>query len=451
MKAVGRVNRKASMNEKSRSPELREQIRRQRQPSANRTLSYTVVAIALAGLVATTNSHAEEPTKIKITDRLPYAQQPIDYLGKDAGDAVAQLNMKLESGSVKLRRHGPQGYLVSLLKILNVPVESQVLVYSKTAVNQRLINPKRPRALYFNDEVSIGWVPGTPELEVMAVDPHKGAMFYVLPQDHEEDAARLRRNSRCLACHAGQTTIEVPGFIVRSFQTDRHGKPIVGYSRVTHATPLANRWGGWYVTGTHGTQSHVGNLTSRSDNDRHKSDPRFGGNVTDLKPYFDTSQYLSPHSDIVAHLVLNHQSHGLNLLFRVGLEHRLKRRSDAEEQLLRYLLFLDESPLNATVSGTSKYAEWFERQGPRDTNGRSLRQFDLKTRLFKYRLSYLIYTSAFNNLPSPVKSRLYGQLWQALNGTHAKRDFNRIPANERRAIREIMRATKSDLSATWKK
>ncbi len=418
----------------------------------HRTKWQRIVILAASVLVMSVGAargQTGEPTTIKFSDRLPYGLKPVDYLGKDADDAVARLNLKLEAGSVKLKRHGPQGYLVSLLKALNVPVESQVLVYSKTAVNQRLINPKRPRALYFNDDVSIGWVPGTAELEVMAVDPLKGAMFYVLPQEHEEDSARLRRNNRCLACHAGPTTIEVPGFVVRSFQTNRNGKPIVGYSRVTHTTPLKNRWGGWYVTGTHGSQSHVGNLISVPDNDRHKSDPSFGGNVTDLKPYFDTSQYLSPHSDIVAHLVLNHQSHGLNLLFRVSFEHRLKRRSDAETQLLRYLLFLDEAPLTAATSGTSKYAAWFERQAPHDSNGRSLRQLDLKTRLFKYRLSYLIYTSAFAELPNPVKSRLYGQLWQALNGTHPSPDFNRLPTNERRAILKIVRATKSDLPTRW--
>ena len=39
--------------------------------------------------------------------------------------------------------------------------------------------------------------------------------------------------------------------------------------------------------------------------------------------HFDTAAYLTPHSDIVALMALEHQSHMTNLLTRVGWETRL--------------------------------------------------------------------------------------------------------------------------------
>jgi hypothetical protein len=238
--------------------------------------------------------------------------------------------------------------------------------------------------------------------------------------------------------------------MVRSFVTDARGKPISGYSRVTHETAFRKRWGGWYVTGTHGEQPHSGNIFGDDLRERARKEPLVRVNLTDLSPFFDTDAYLTPHSDIVAHLVLDHQSHGHNLLTRVNYEARLGRRSDAEERLVRYLLFVDEAPLEAPVAGTSGYADWFERQGPRDSRGRSLRQFDLKTRLFKYRLSFLIHTEAFRALPADAKSRVYARLWEILSGRDASADFAAIAAEERRAIVEVLRDTQPDLPDEWK-
>lgn len=386
----------------------------------------------------------DQPRAIRLTDRLPYGQPPIDYFATPTGDPVADLNRRLAAGETPLRSEQPSGYLRSLLKELQVPVESQLLVFSKTSVNQKLISPRQPRAVYFNDEISVAWVPGAASLEISAIDPRRGAVFYTLLQS-EDEPPRFQRQESCLACHAGTSTLQVPGLLVRSFLTDATGEPLTGYSRVTHATELAKRWGGWYVTGQHGSQSHLGNLTSELDVQRRKSDPTYRTNLERLTDECELSPYLTDQSDIVAHLVFNHQMHLQNLITRVNYEARLDRRSDAEDQLLRYLLCLDEAPLTKPIRGNSGYREWYERQGPFDSRDRSLRQLDLRMRLFKYRLSPLIYSHAWDALPEAARARLETRLWEILSGHDDADEFRTIPADERRAALEILRDTKPNL------
>lgn len=394
--------------------------------------------------------NAQAPRAIPITERLPYGLPPVDYSRKsDVDDPVARLNRRLGTGRSRLRFNGPNGYLKSLLAELNIPVESQLLVYSKTALNQRLIGPQRPRAIYFNDDVYVAWVPGAAALEIATADPLKGANFYTLPQSAEKPP-RFEREESCLACHAGRTTMSIPGHMVRSFLVRDSGKPVSGYSRITHDTDYAKRWGGWYVTGK-GTLAHLGNLVGEKQNRRHREEPRVNGNITDLAGHFNTRDYLSSHSDVVAHLVLDHQAHGHNLITRVAMEHRFGRRSDAEKQLALYLLFAAEPPLTSPLRGTTRFQTVFEKRGPRDRRGRSLRQFNLKTRLFQYRLSYLIYSKSFDGLPRPARLRVLRRLWNILTERDQSIPRARFPARERRAIREIVADTKTDLPAYWTK
>ena len=115
------------------------------------------------------------------------------------------------------------------------------------------------------------------------------------------------------------------------------------------------------------------------------------------------------------------------------------------EPLVKALLFSDAAPLTDAVKGTSNYATEFSALGPRDGNGRSLRDFDLRTRLFRYPLSYMIYTEAFDGMPSAVKSYVYRRLRQVLGGQDTSKDFSHLSAADRTAILEILRATKPDL------
>ena len=96
------------------------------------------------------------------------ADLAITYLNDKADDPIAKLGRQLKSGDATLKRGEKHGYLKSLLKTLDVPIESQLLVFSKTALNQKLIGPTNPRAIYFNDDVYIAWVPGAWEIPVIA-------------------------------------------------------------------------------------------------------------------------------------------------------------------------------------------------------------------------------------------------------------------------------------------
>jgi hypothetical protein len=300
------------------------------------------------------------------TQKLPFLLKPIDYAGAETNNPIASLEKRLATGDVKLRYEPKHGYLRSLLQVLDVPVESQVLVFSKTAFNKQLIGPKTPRALYYNDTVSIGWIPCIKALEISAVDPNKGVVFYTLPQK-KEIPPKFQRVPNCLTCHATSKTLSVPGHVLHSHSTDNSGNPLGGLSQITHDTPLSKRWGGWYVTGLHGNETHRGNMIGAGGN------PAFSGNVTSLKSFFDVSLYPVPHSDIVALMVLDHQAHIQNLLTRLNYETRLKRTQTVEEKLLRYLFFVDEPSLKDEVLGTSEFAGVFEFFGPEDSNGRSLR------------------------------------------------------------------------------
>jgi hypothetical protein len=387
------------------------------------------------------------PQRVALSDPLPYGLRPIDYLDAQSDDVVALLAQRLAAKQSSLQWKPPHGYLESLLESLDVPRESQLLVFSKTALNPALVTPKNPRAIYFNDEVTVGWVPGADALELTALDPVKGPLFYTLKQDGNAPPT-LRREERCLACHVGTTTLSVPGLIVRSFVPDDTGKPIAGYSRITHDSSFTQRFGGWYVTGTHGDVPHSGNLFGLDASDKFRREPLASANRTQL-PESIREKYLEPHSDLVAHLVLQHQAHGLSLITRVGYEARLNRESDAEDLLVRYLLFADEPALHAPVKGTSSFSTVFSQKGPRDQAGRSLRQLNLTTRLFEHRLSFLIGSRGFESLPRETRQRLLERIFHGLTRRTADGPAKHIPAGERAAILEIVRGSLHDLPPAW--
>jgi hypothetical protein len=121
------------------------------------------------------------------------------------------------------------------------------------------------------------------------------------------------------------------------------------------------------------------------------------------------------------------------------------------EGFLKYLLFTEETPLKARVKGTAGFAEHFADLAPKDDRrGRSLRQFDLETRLFKYPCSFLIYSEAFDLLPKPMREHLLQRLHEILTGQDTSPEFARVEPEMRRAILEILRDTKPNLPAYWR-
>jgi hypothetical protein len=393
------------------------------------------------------------------THMMPFEEDTLGYGKAEADGPVPRLQRSIESGAKDLQFDDQSGYLRALLKELKVPEASQMLVFSKTSFQRERITPWSPRALFFNDDVYVGYIPGSPMLEIASVDPKLGAVFYTLKQV-EAKKPRFVRTDQCLECHASAKTMGVPGHLVRSFETDETGIVDLtsGTSLVNHRTPLAERWGGWYVTGEHGGQAHRGNLIGREAFARHEKEPNYLGNITNLSRFFNPASYPRSQSDIVALMVLEHQAHMHNFITRLNYEARLalaayghiRYLKNTSESFLRYLLFLDETPLTDAVHGHKEFSRHFEKLGPADTQGRSLRQFDLKTRMFKYPCSYLIYSEAFNAIPDEIKQHLYKRLWHILTNEDKSPDYAGIADSTKRSILEILIETKPGLPEYWR-
>jgi hypothetical protein len=407
-----------------------------------------------------------------------FERAPIYYSKTKPNNAVARLQARMDAGKLQLPFLADHGYLAAVLKALEVPESSQVLVFSKTSMQRSRISPKSPRALYFNDEVYVGFCQAGHVLEISAVDPQLGTVFYTLDQQEADRPQFVRQTDTCLLCHASSQTKNVPGNILRSVYADRGGEAILslGTVRVDQTTAIDRRWGGWYVTGAHGKQKHLGNLFVYNRNDREAiaNNPE-GQNITSLKHYLDISAYLTPHSDIVALMVLEHQAEAHNLLARASIQTRLalhdlallnkelgrapdyqsetteRRIKSVGDPLVRYLLFSNEAKLTDKIQGTSTFAADFVKQGPRDSKGRSLREFDLERRLFKYPCSYLIYSESFEQLPLAMKEYVYQQMHDVLTDRHYGGGFGHLSAGDRQALLEILRDTKKDLPAYWRK
>jgi len=411
-------------------------------------LSWVIVTLAaLLWLTAVASA--------QLTDSIIEPGHPaIGYPG-EANDAVARLNRKLQSGEARLEFEEGTGYLKGLLAALDIPIESQVAVFSGTSLQARIINARNPRTIFFNDSTAVGWMAGG-LIEVASLDPKQGANFYLLPQQTTPPLRQLARDTRCLACHYSTATLGVPGFLVRSIPSSANGMimPWLGNYTTDHRSPLAERWGGWYVTGRGGR--HLGNapITDRSLQDVRIDDANL--NVTSLTGRFDAQRYLSPHSDIVALLVFDHQMRMMNLLTRLGWEARILEDeggngaalNDVVSETVDYMLFVDEAVLEG-ARGTSGFAERFGALGPRDHKGRSLRDLDLQHRLFRYPCSYMIYSEAFDALPQTARNAVYSRLLEVLSGEDTSAKYTHLSPSDRLAILEILRETKKGLPGAF--
>jgi hypothetical protein len=412
--------------------------------SMRRSILATALLLWLASLVASTAAQRLPAALLRNHPAIAYERAPVS-------DPVAQLNARLRAGEVTLESRGQTGYLESLLTALHIPVESQVLVFSKTSFQAPRINPKNPRAIFFNDTVSVGWVRGGPVLELIAQDPTRGAIFYTLEQT-QTGVPRFERNDACISCHTSDATQNVPGPFIGSVFPGVDGITMYGPAYTTdHRSPFELRWGGWYVTGTHQASRHMGNAVATDPSDLAAMITPATVHVTSLEGRFDMTGYISRHSDIVALLVLEHQAQMLNLITRIGWEERAgaveagRTLDQAAAQLVDYLLFIDEAPLPGPVAGTTPFAAGFNASARRDSRGRSLRDLDLQRRLLKYPCSYLIYSEPFDAMPAAAKSAVYARLWEVLSGREPSERYSGLSAADRQAILEILRETKPDL------
>jgi hypothetical protein len=415
-------------------------------PTMRRTIVMLCVLWAV-GVIALSGEQKPHPSLIRNHQAIAYATAP-------ASDAVTRLNAKLTSGEVKLESKGPSGYLESLLKALDVPVSSQVLVFSKTSFQAPRIGPSNPRAIFFNDTVSVGWVRTGPVLELVAQDPNQGAIFYTLSQD-TTGTPQIERNDTCTMCHVADATHNVPGMLVGSVFPGADGTTLYGPAYTTdHRSPFELRWGGWFVTGTHQAARHMGNAVATNPSDLASMITPATVHVTNLDGRFNMDGYLSPYSDIVALLTLEHQAQMLNLITRVGWESRVgadagRPLEQAAAELVDYMLFIDEAPLPGPIAGPSAFTKSFSARGPRDQRGRTLYELDLTRRLLRYPCSYEIYSEPFDALPATAKAAVYQRLWEVLSGRDTAKRYNVLSAADRSAIIDILRETKKDLPSYW--
>jgi hypothetical protein len=383
---------------------------------------------------------------------IPYSDAPIYYRSDDLSDPVIKLQQQIEQGKANLVYEQDHGYLKSVLKLLDIPVSSQTLVFSKTSFQYPKISPAHPRALYFNDDVYVGSVHEGKEIEIVSFDARQGAIFYLLHEQKADKPAFQRAELDCTQCHIAAGTRGVPGVLLRSVNPTSTGTLVTGApSFITdQESPLNERWGGWYVSGS-----------------------LAGASMSNATAAYDPAAYLAPGSDQVALLVLGHQTQMHNLITLTNYKTRLALYANAPtpdaplpentrrqferpaEQLLRYLLFINETPLPnldaKQAIASSAFAREFAARGTRDSKGRSLRDFDLETRIFRYPCSYLIYSDAFDALPEPSRTYVYHRLLEILSGRDQSPEFSTLSVTDRQAILEILLETKQGLPDEWKK
>ncbi len=394
-----------------------------------------------------------------------YEQPPISYSATQPRDALAQVQTRLAAGKLKLTGSGKE-IVQSLLRELHIPVESQLLVFSKTSFQRQRIRPDHPRALYFSDTCYVGWLPSG-LVEVTTIDPQLGPIFYSF--DPNAGTPKFVRDNECLSCHGGNFVRGIPGVFVRSVFTDAAGEPLLrfGSEVVDFRTPFTNRWAGWYVTGKHGTALHRGNVLAQDKKGELVVDLKRGANVADLSPFFETKAYLTSGSDIVALLVFEHQLAMQNTLTRASqdcrrmlayqknLQHDLKEPVTGEltydsvkrvfegaaKDVVDDLLFKEEARLPQGLEGSAAFQSAFQTGTPRDREGRSLKDFHLQGHLFQNRCSYLIYSESFLNLPAALKRKVYGRLVHALHPTNPDPQYAYLGGEERARISSILQQT----------
>lgn len=397
-----------------------------------------------------------------------YEEPPLNYSDTVTSNRAERIEEHWRAGGLPGADNYGHAALRAFLQAFKVPVESQVLVFSKTSLQYPLINPRSPRAIYFSDDAYFGWTPGG-IYELTLNDPRLGLVFYGV----DPKRRRIERNQECLNCHAGSRVQDWPGVFVRSVFPEADGTPMgqAGSFVIGHDSPLENRWGGWYVTGNHGAATHLGNGIATWRDGRGVIDTAANSNLTDLGGKFDPDLHLRPDSDIVALMVLEHQCEMHNRLSRALLRVRKWRHKQERfyqvigepmpeeptgtlltvlngerDRILEYLLFANEAPLPADgIRGAGDFERAFLRNRKPDPRDRSLKDFDLQTRLFKHRCSYMIYSEAFTLLPPLLKRAIYRELFAILESEAPPAKFAHLPRAERAAIREILLATQPEI------
>lgn len=387
--------------------------------------------------------------------------EPLLYTATKDDNTITRLQRAIDAKKFVISGTKPTEVLDALLDELNIPVASQVLVFSKTSLQRDIITPGNPRAIYFNRDFYVGYVPGG-LIEIIACDDPNGMMFYSFNVNEPVEKRRFLRDQECMTCHATSHTMNIPGLLVRSVFTKQDGLPVLsrGSKLTTPASPIEQRWGGWYVTGSHGDSRHMGNnWIVESDTGAEIYDAAHGQNVSDLSNFFDTGKHLTDSSDILALMIMEHQIQLHNTLSAAKMGwlrslymdkaiHRDKRSPSLQrlklgyvDSILRALLFADEVKLPEDgIDGSDAYKKSFLGQGIYH-DGHSLRDLRLEKRIFKYRCSFMIHSESFQQLPHEIKTPVLEKLHAIVTSEDEVEGFPHLSSREKERIHDILAHT----------
>lgn len=410
-----------------------------------------------------------------------YERAPIHYHETEADTPITRLIDQAKEGG-KLATGSDREILTAFLEALDVPIESQILVFSKTSAQNSRISPRTPRAIYFSDNAYVGWVQGG-EIEVTSFDEKLGMVFHLvkLTSRRPNQPPELVRDRSCLNCHAGSSNQNLPGLMVRSVFPQDSGQPLfqAGTFHTRQDSPIEERWGGWYVTGEVEELAHMGNsLASAKRRDVEVTiHPMTDKPVSSLGEFFDSEPYLNGgKSDVVALMTLEHQVGVHNALVEANLttrstlhRHREMQKAFGEspdaplsetnqrildhlaERVLKHMLYVEEISLPGGVEGGADFLAAFAEGRVKSKEGRSLRDFRLYERLMKYRCSHLIYSDAFAQLPDRIRTIILEKLHGILKRPDSFPEFAHLSESECGHIYEILSETLPDLPAVWEK
>jgi hypothetical protein len=426
---------------------------------------------ALACFALSLPCSAETERKVPLVTWNDYEQTPHDYYELEPQDPASVLFRQIKAGTKTPDTTSGKAYAMWLMRELHIPLQSQMLVFSKTGLQRKVVSPETPRAMFFNDHTAVTWIQDG-MIEIESFDPQLGPVFYILEGTEKRDsvqAVKFARRESCLnGCHAGSATNYLPGMLARSLHTDALGNParvdksgiainaISVHENMSHAMPIKERWGGWYVTGAPAGVDHLGNLFV----------PKKGQDLP--APDLSGLQDLLPHghsSNIVALLIHDHQIGLMNALYQALYRwrtHRFFQKLKADgvqdqrlevlssgkthhveasiHRVVDELLFKDEAPLPSTaITPDPAFVQVFTAAAKKDAQGRSLRDLDLSTRILKHRCSHLIYCPQLQGMPAEFRTAIYQRLRQSLSDK-----ASHLPEAERQAVLQILESTLSD-------
>lgn len=393
-----------------------------------------------------------------------HLRRPNQYRQTPDDNAVTALQERLASGELQLPAAGPSGRLRALLAALAIPESSQTLVFSKTSLQRHRISPQAPRALYFGPDAYVGWVPGAAALEVAVGDARLGMAFYTLAQS-EAAPVRFVRDDSCLSCHATSHTHDEPGVVLRSVFVDAGGDPIAsaGEVDVSVRTPMAERWGGWYVTGGVGVAHRGNGVATRDGRGGWRVIPRAARDLREFDGEFRVADYLVPTSDVGALLALEQQAMVHNLLVRAMLQTRFLLESDramqamlgedgvrevtldllddlAAEIVAALLLAGEVTVPAASLAVAPGFAAAFAAQWPQALDGVRVGELAGAPRTFTLPLSPMVHAPAFARLPEELRRLVLRRLQRALQLGRTPRGVV-VDAEQRAALDRHLRAT----------